>query len=343
VAEPTWPSPRIETRTLALGPGSLEAGDVDEVPVPVSSPQTTGLDGGEWCAFGADGELPDDQRADDARSICFDTAPLAEPLEILGAPVVTLDLAADRPTAIVAVRLNDVAPGGAVTRVTYGLLNLAHRDGHAEPSALEPGRRYRVRIRLNDVAHAFPAGHRLRLALSTAYWPIAWPSAEAATVTVLAGRSVLDLPVRPPRAEDAALRPFAPPERGPGGARAGRRRPALVRLLTRDPRTSETECTVETDGDGGTADGRIEAIDLDVGFGMQKCLRIAEHDPTSARAAMHLRTTLRRGAWSVRIETSTELTATAGAFRLVGSLRALEGERAVFRRDWDVAIRRDLV
>jgi putative CocE/NonD family hydrolase len=345
VAEPEWPSPRIETRTLALGPLGLDPGDADEAAITISSAQTTGLDGGEWCAFGADGELPDDQRADDARSICFDGAPLAEPLEILGAPIVTLDLAVDRPTAIVAARLNDVAPDGAVTRVTYGLLNLTHRDGHADPSPLEPGRRYRVRVRLNDVAHAFPAGHRLRLALSTTYWPIAWPSAEPATVTVVTGRSALDLPVRPPRAEDAALRPFGPPERGPGGARAGLRRSPLVRLVAHDPLTSETECTVETDGDGvgGAAESRIEAIDLDVGFGMRKRLRIAEHDPTSARSAIRLQTTLRRGAWSVRIETTTELSATADAFRLIGSLRAFEGEQAVFRRDWDVAIRRDLV
>ena len=50
-------------------------------------------------------------------------------IEILGAPVVTLDVAADRPLANLAVRLCDVHPDGASLRVSYGILNLAHRDG----------------------------------------------------------------------------------------------------------------------------------------------------------------------------------------------------------------------
>jgi predicted acyl esterase len=70
-------------------------------------------------------------------------------------------------------RLSDVRPNDEATRVTYGLLNLTHRDGSETPRPLEPGRRYRVLVRLNDVAQAVPAGHRLRLSLSTSYWPLA--------------------------------------------------------------------------------------------------------------------------------------------------------------------------
>ena len=66
--------------------------------------------------------------------------PLPEPLETLGMPRVRLRLAASQPQAMVAVRLSDVAPDGAATRVSYGLLNLSHRDSHAQPEALEPGR-----------------------------------------------------------------------------------------------------------------------------------------------------------------------------------------------------------
>lgn len=83
-------------------------------------------------------------------------------MEILGAPVVDLELAVDRPLAMVAVRLSDVLPDGKATRVTYGLLNLAHRDSHEHPERLEPGKRYAVQVRMNDVAQSFPPGHRLR-------------------------------------------------------------------------------------------------------------------------------------------------------------------------------------
>ena len=46
------------------------------------------------------------------------------------------------------VRLCDVRPDKASLRVSYGILNLAHRDGHETPAPLVPGRRYQVRILL---------------------------------------------------------------------------------------------------------------------------------------------------------------------------------------------------
>ncbi|MFI5014868.1 MAG: CocE/NonD family hydrolase C-terminal non-catalytic domain-containing protein [Hyphomicrobiales bacterium] len=41
---------------------------------------------------------------------------------------------------------------------------------------MTPGTFYRVRLKLNDCGHAFAPGHVVRLALSTAYWPLIWPS-----------------------------------------------------------------------------------------------------------------------------------------------------------------------
>jgi len=54
--------------------------------------------------------------------------------------------------------LCDVAPDGASTRVTYGVLNLSHRESHAEPEALVPGQPYRVRVQLNEIAQNFSSG-----------------------------------------------------------------------------------------------------------------------------------------------------------------------------------------
>ena len=143
----------------------------------------------------------------------FETAPLDARIEILGAPVVTLDIAADKPLANLAVRLCDVHPDGASLRVSYGILNLAHRDGDETPAPLVPGHRYRVRIQLNDAGAVFPAGHRIRVALSTTYWPMIWPAPENATVTVFGGS--LELPVRAPAAADALLPPLPGPETAP--------------------------------------------------------------------------------------------------------------------------------
>src|SRR5690606_41265276 len=48
--------------------------------------------------------------------------------------------------SMVAARLGDLMPNGRVTRLTYGLLNLTHRDSHEHPQPLVPGKRYTIRV-----------------------------------------------------------------------------------------------------------------------------------------------------------------------------------------------------
>ena len=216
IAEDSWPSSRIAARRLALGAGGLGVESGPPRTHSIRSPQTLGCRAGYQCSYGLGPDLSDDQRTDDGQSLCFDTPQLTERVEILGEPVLELDIASDRPQTLVAARLCDVAEDGASLRITYGLLNLSHRDGSENPVPLIPGRRYKIHLKLCGVAHAFPAGHRIRVALSTAYWPIVWPSPEPVTLTVFAGRgSALLLPVRAPQAIDRRLRPFAEPVTAP--------------------------------------------------------------------------------------------------------------------------------
>jgi hypothetical protein len=297
---------------------------------------------GEWCAFGAEGEMPLDQRPDDGRSLTFDSEPLPARTEILGAPVVELDLAADEPNALLAVRLNDVQPDGTSTLVTYGLLNLCHRDGHGQPEALEPGTFYRVRLRLNDIAHAFPAGHRVRIAVSTSYWPIAWPSPVAAILTLRTGNSALYLPVRPSSPEDEGLRPFEPPVAAAGPRRKTLREQPLKRTIEIDLATNETVYTFQS-GEFGAALARIEAIAMDLGYTFLKRHRISEYDPLSAQTEIVQRTTMRRKGWSVRIESRTRLSATREAFQFSAELEAFEDDEPFGQRSWRLSIPRQLV
>lgn len=214
VGEDAWPSPRIRDWRLHPGHGRL-----GEAPlagsVSLCSPLWVGAAAGEIGRYGGEADWPTDQREDDGGSLVWTTEPLDARVEILGAARLHLRVASDRPLALVAARLCDIAPDGASTRVTLGLLNLAHHLGHDRPQALVPGQAVDVVVELDDIAHAFPAGHRIGLSLSSVYWPIAWPSPALATLTVDLGGTSLVLPVRPPRPEDAALRPFDPPELAP--------------------------------------------------------------------------------------------------------------------------------
>ena len=115
-----------------------------------------GITHGDWCPYGFDAEMPSDQREEDGRGLVFDSPALRRRTSILGAPVVDLRLSCNVPQAQLYVRLCDVAPDGASTRVTYGVLNLSHRNGHETPEPLEPGARTSVRVQLNDCGHVFP-------------------------------------------------------------------------------------------------------------------------------------------------------------------------------------------
>jgi hypothetical protein len=341
VAEDTWPSPRIEPRRLVLGAGGLGDAASPARPLSVCSPQDTGVAAGAWCAFGPGG-YPGEQGPDDARSLCLDSAPLSERMEILGAPVVDLELAVDRPVAFLALRLCEVAPDGSSGRVSYALANLTHDERHEEWRPLEPGARRRVRVALNDVAHAFRPGSRIRLALSTAYWPLAWPSPEPVTLTLFSGSGWLELPVRPPRPEDAALPAFLPPETAPEPAVRSLQPGGVRRSLSLDPQSGETRLDVAVDLDeaGVPSLSRIEPIDLDVGYGIRHRFAVHPSDPLAARAETLHVSLVRRGSWQVRVETRTRVCADRERFFVEAELAAHEGGAEVFARRWDERVPR---
>ncbi|MEE4599511.1 CocE/NonD family hydrolase C-terminal non-catalytic domain-containing protein, partial [Streptomyces sp. DSM 41524] len=158
-------------------------------------PLSVGQFAGKWASYNAPPDLPYDQREEDGGSLVYESEPLTERVEILGSPSVDLEVAASAPVAQVTARISDVAPDGRATRVTYGVLNLTHRESDEHPRPLEPGRRYRARITLNGVAQVFPPGHRIRLSLSTSYWPLVWPAPEPALLTVHGEGAALTLPV----------------------------------------------------------------------------------------------------------------------------------------------------
>jgi hypothetical protein len=209
-----------------------------------------------------------------------------------------------------------VHPSGESLRVSYGVLNLTHREGHEHPALLAIGERYRVRIQLNDAGSVFPAGHKVRLAISTAYWPMIWPSPETATVRIFAG--TLDLPQRPPNVADARLSPFPEPETAS---------PEKLTVFHRD----------------GVRIERIDRIGLELGTQYKTQYHIEENDPLSAVAELSNIQTLSRNEWQIRVETQLRLSSTGNAFLLQGSLRASDGANEVYRRDWDRSVPRDFL
>ncbi|MFF5310806.1 CocE/NonD family hydrolase [Streptomyces massasporeus] len=347
VGEPHWPSPHIRPETHPLtrhtiGPAqdATEKASEGGAAMTVRSPLSVGQFAGKWASYNAPPDLPYDQREEDGGSLVFDSAPLTEPVEILGSPSVELDLSVSEPVALVAARLSDVSPDGAATRVSYGILNLTRRDSTESPEPLEPGRRYRATIPLNGVAQAFPPGHRIRLSLSTSYWPLAWPAPKPALLSVHEHSSTLTLPVRPVEEPDEVpSSPFGEPEGTPPLAMTQVTPPEERWDVKRDLIDYRSELDIVKDR--GTV--RFEDIGLEAGRRARERYTAVADDFTSVGGETTWTMRFRRDDWDVRVVTHTRLTCDETDFFVDATLDAYEADRRVFSRTWNEKVPRDLL
>jgi putative CocE/NonD family hydrolase len=333
IAEHQWPSPGIATRTFSLAAGGkLSEGPAKVVNAKIKSPQDCGMDGGEYCAIWLGPEMPGDQRADDAKSACFDLA-LTSSIDIVGAPIVKLTLFADRPAAMVAVRLCDVHPDGSSTRITYGVFNLCHRDGHDNPKAIKPTLPMNVTFKLDDIAYQVPAGHVLRVAVSSAYWPLVWPSPEPVTLNILTGS--VDLPERAAGHGDEVS--FAEPEAARPWNTQTVRPASNSRKVERDDKTGAVTLVIVDDfGETRDADHGL----INGGIARERWT-IHPGDPLSARGVTHWTAIHKRDGWSLRTETFSAMRSDATTFHLTGRIEAYEDDVLVYERNFREEVPRD--
>ncbi len=340
IAEDGWPAARIKEKTMHLTPGSL-ADELGQGSVAVRTHPLLGAGNINWNCGGAGGsDQPGDQQIDDALSVTFERG-IESSFDIFGTGRVTLRVSADKPLAFLCARLCEVQPDGASTRITYGALNLTHRDSHETPQALVPGEIYDIRIKLNDIAHRFGAGNILRLSLSTTLWPMIWPSPDAATVTLHLEGCTLRLPERGPVAEDADLKPFAAPEAGPAGT---------VTVLTPGrPFRSEVAWDVAGGIQTITLVGRGARVRHDdsgweYGADSMRQFTLSPADPLSALVSTQGKVDWsREGVMQVTGHFAQQMSATVSEFVLETSMRVTENDELVSDRTWSIRIPRDLV
>ncbi|WP_435281385.1 CocE/NonD family hydrolase [Streptomyces koelreuteriae] len=323
VTDAEWPSPDVTWDTRPLGEG--------RDPVVVRSPLHTGLDAGRFFPFGNAADLPPDQREEDGRSVCFDSAPLEQRVEILGRPRVRLRLDSDTPRAHVIARVCDVAPDGSSTLVTRGVLNLLSRKGRDQAVEWTPGTYEDVEFELNGIGYAFPPGHRVRVAVSDAYWPWVWPHGERGALHVVPADSAVLLPVRE-AADEVAVRFEEPEQAVPMPVTYDTPPdPRPERLVTHD--VAKGEWTLDVDpGYGGS---RTYPDGLRYEESARETYTIRTDDPLSARAVSEWRIRLRRGDdWDAEIMARTELRATAAEFIMDSRIEARGNGETVAERAW---------
>ena len=334
----SWPSPTIVQARTYLSAAGLSSEPGPLTPQDIASTQHYGQTSGIWCPYGKPGDTPRDQRPDDALSLCFDSPILQSPISILGFPELALTLSADQPNALIAARLCDIAPTGESTLVSWGLLNLTHRDSHSDPQSLIPDLQFSVSFKLNAIGYTLPVGHHWRIALSPTYWPHAWPSPQAVTLTLYSGH--LDLPTLPIDHSTTQLPDhWTKPEHA---------QPLALETLAAKNRERTThldqvtgKLTITDKSERGYT--RLIESGLENDYTSIDTFSIIEGQPLSAAAQSDRHIIIGRADWQTRIETSSLMTSTATHFQVTNTLHAYEGDVRVFAKTWDFKVLRDLV
>jgi uncharacterized protein len=338
IAKDVWSAPEMHSFAIAsdghLSIASSFARGVGDVYL--RSPLDTGTAAGEYFTLKPDAEMAGDQRIDDAGSLTFETLPLLEAQDYLGQPVLSLDVSCRAATANLIARLVDIHPDGTATRVSFGVLNLAHRNGNARPVPMEQNHKTRVTLALDACGYRFRAGHRIRLSVSTSYWPMILPPPSDPGLTIDTATLSLALPLLGDHREIVVPQPANVDP--------------LPHYIEHSP--PETRRKVERDMAKGVTHYRIyEDTGLieypDTGIATQdvrdETWSIAPGDPHSMTGLSTWTCIALRLGQSVRTVATSRLACTASEWITEAKVEAFEGEEKIFEKTFEKRIPRDLM
>jgi hypothetical protein len=338
VAMDRWQSPDIVTLHgqpgRRLGAHPSEAGEA----LFLRSPEDTGIMAGEWFTLKPDAEMAGDQRLDDAGSLTFETPSLDAGIELLGFPAVTLRLTPEATGGNLVARLVDIHPGGEATRISFGVLNLSHRHGNAEPVALTPGEPVEVRLQLDACGYRLAPGHVLRLSLSTAYWPMVLPGPQSAGIMIDGASLRLALPLLGADARTVEIP--EPADSNPLPSYIEHAPAVSRRSVTRDLQAGLTRYDLLEDT------GLFEHPDTGLSTRQvrDESWTIAADDPLSMVGETRWSTEMRRAdGWVVTTRTLASIACSATEFHISAEARAYEGETEVHVKSWKTSIPRDFM
>jgi len=332
-SEDGWPIARIRPRTLyftrdhTLASRASLAGVHDLRYVP-----SAGTEAGFWW-----GDLVPDQRPIDAHSLVYDSPPLTRDVEILGMPRAALHASATAPLAHWFVRLCDLAPDGRSTLVTGAGMNGAHRASAERPRPLRPRQAYGLDVEMHFTSWVFPKGHRIRVAVSNALWPMIWPTPHLMTTSLIFGgrrASKVLLPVVPPGGRGRPR--FRPPERPEpvpevrtrGDAWPGRF--SVTRDELRHASTVEWRGTSATEFPWGAMDHEETIVH-----------EVEDAHPEAASVRSLMRTTVRRPQGTLEWRGTFELRSDTRTFHYRYTRELWKDGTRVREKTWDEAIPRD--
>jgi uncharacterized protein len=339
--EDGWPIQRIEQQVwhahvdhgLGRDPGESATHHMSYKP-------SMGLEGGGPTMWW--GSVPPDQQPMDDHSLVYDSEPLEEPLEILGRPLARLNVSASATRANWVVRISDVAPDGSVTQVAGAAANGTHRNSAREPEDIVPGESFPLDIELHFTSWTFQPGHRIRVAVSNAQWPMLWPTPYPMETTLAIGddgAQVL-LPVVPAAAGEERRPDFHEPAPSPRLAGFETLDPgnitgyAAITSVEEDPETGET-FGIATNTGATRYPWGIQRFEEEIEH------RTSDTNPAHTSTVGRYKITVELDDRTLEFEQTVEFRSDAQDFHLTFHRRALENGSLVRERTWHESIPRD--
>jgi putative CocE/NonD family hydrolase len=117
---------------------------------------------------------PVDQAATEDREdvLVYTSEPMASPLTFAGNAEAKLYVSSDTPDADWVVKLTDVHPDGSSWNLARGILRGRYRDSLLRPQWMQPNEVYEITVDLGPIAATIASGHRLRVDISGADFPL---------------------------------------------------------------------------------------------------------------------------------------------------------------------------
>lgn len=328
-----WPvqGSRRDTLFLAspsgLGSVALDSG-VGSRPLRLRYFPGFGVMGGDWW-----GEPTGDMRRDDAGSLVFDTPVLDSARSLLGFPRVQAVVVPDAPLANWTARLEDVGPDGEVALVTGGVQNGTEYRSSTSPEALVPGRRYRLAWDLHFTTWTFQPGHRIRLSLSNAQFPMIWPTPDPMVSTVEPAESFVDLPVVPSVSAYPAPKLPAPEPRSARPDVRELRSDDPVERITYEPLHGTT--SLEWYNQSAWSIGKVRYDNTE-----REVYRTNDHDPSRSNFLGFETHRIRPPGRDLLLETTMDIQSDSSAFHVRFTRRISSSGRLLREKRWEEAIPR---
>ena len=323
----TWP-PSIKIKHKYLSKDGLTDKVVNPSPIQIHSPVETGVEAGEWIPHCSGSEISGCQKSIDAQSTCFDSDILEKHIDVFGRPEITISLRSNAPTGNLIVRLCDVSPSGSSELVSIGVLNLTHRNGNKFPKLMPIGETQSLAIKLDNTGHRFLPGQKIRIALSTAYWPFVWPAVNNPTLTLTEKPACLSLPTLV-NLEEEDVQPN-PPVAPPMSAITQKRKPNSNRDVEYDFNENKVKLKIKDD----LGELLYHKHNLVTSAIKHEYYEISNNAPLSSMAQISWSFEYSRDNWMTRTVTETIMTSDEKYYYLKAKVRAYENEKNIFEKSF---------